>query len=92
MPRSEFDLAICLLLDFKAPELAIPWLNRFIKHANGWMLYRASAMLIDISNRLNDNLWMMYSLICLRRSAWRQFKPAKEALNKIKNLEPRYDA
>ena len=50
-----------MIFDFDIKELAFPWFDKFIKHANGEMLYKASAMLSQIAKLENDSIYDVYS-------------------------------
>ena len=60
-------------------EKAEEWWNKFFYHATGFGLWRASNVFAHFGGHYQE-----WSMRCLRRSAWKQFKLAKMKLSSLK--------
>lgn len=76
-PLGELLLCHHRLIHEGDKEMAAELFERFIKHANGPMLWGASCDFAYLSDYLRDDDLIEWSLRCLKRSAWRQFPIAK---------------
>ena len=83
-PRAMFDYGLFLLINKEIKEDAILWFNRHLKVCNGYGLWRASGIFAQLFDEYQDLDWYEWSIKCLRRSAWRQFKLAKKMLKDMK--------
>lgn len=78
-PLGEFQLGIYYLLHENDENAAEEWWNKFFYHSNGFGLWKASAIFAYLGDQYYE-----WSMRCLRRSAWRQFKLAKMMLKEMK--------
>ncbi len=79
VPLGEFDYGLYYLLMQNDEKTAEEWWSKFFYHSNGFGLWKAS----DIFAYLGDQYYD-WSIRCLRRSAWRQFKLSKMMLADMK--------
>lgn len=79
VPLGEFDYGLYYLLVINDEKTAEEWWNRFFYHSNGYGLWRASGIFAYLGDQYYD-----WSMKCLCRSAWRQFKLSKLMLSEIK--------
>ena len=79
VPLGEFDYGLYYLLVMNDEKTAEEWWNRFFYHSNGYGLWRASGIFAYLGDQYYD-----WSMKCLRRSAWRQFKLSKMMLSEMK--------
>ena len=78
-PLGEFDYGLYYLLFENDEKTAEEWWNKFFYHCNGFGLWKASGILAYLGDQYYE-----WSMKCLRRSAWRQFKLSKMMLNDMK--------
>ena len=78
-PRPELLYGIYLFLGLNDLKTAEEWWEKFIKHANGLILFEASGIFAYLGDEFYE-----WSMRCLRRSAWRQFPIAKRMLKQMK--------
>ena len=78
-PLSEFICGLYYLLNENDEKTAEEWWNRFFYHCNGFGLWKASGIFAYLGDQ-----YYGWSMKCLRRSAWRQFKLSKMMLNDMK--------
>ena len=67
------------LLFEKDEKTAEEWWNKFFYRSNGYGLWKASGIFAYLGDEYHE-----WSMKCLRRSAWRQFKVAKMMLKDTK--------
>ena len=79
VPLGEFDYGLYFLLSLNDEKTAEEWWNKFFYHSNGYGLWKASGVFAYLGDQYYD-----WSMRCLRRSAWRQFKLSKMMLADMK--------
>lgn len=79
MPLGEFDYGLYYLLVQNDEKTAEEWWSKFFYHSNGFGLWTASSIFAYLGDQYYD-----WSMRCLRRSAWRQFKLSKMMLADMK--------
>ena len=79
VPLGEFDYGLYYLLFKKDEKTAEEWWNKFFFHSNGFGLWKASGIFAYLGDEYYE-----WSMKCLRRSAWRQFKLSKMMLRDMK--------
>ena len=79
VPLGEFDYGLYFLLSLNDEKTAEEWWNKFFYHSNGYGLWKASGVFAYVGDQYYD-----WSMRCLRRSAWRQFKLSKMMLADMK--------
>lgn len=77
----EFNYGLSYLLKEKDEKTAEEWWNKFFYHYNGIGLWKASGIFAYLGDEYYE-----WSMKCLRRSAWRQFKLSKMMLKEMKAL------
>ena len=85
LPISEFIYGLYFLLSKRNEKAAEEWWNKFFYHANGYALWKASGIFAYLGDEYYE-----WSMKCLRRSAWRQFKLAKMMLKEMKEQPYRF--
>lgn len=84
-PLGEFDYGLYYHL-FEHDEItAEEWWNRFFYHCNGDGLWKASGIFAYLGDEYYE-----WSMKCLRRSAWKQFKLSKLMLKEMKERPFRF--
>ena len=78
-PVAEFQYGLYFFLQENDEKTANEWWNKFFYHSNGFGLWRASGIFAYLGDEFYD-----WSMKCLRRSAWRQFKLSKMMLKEMK--------
>ena len=78
-PLGEFIYGLYYLLNLQDEKTAEEWWTKFFYHSNGEALWKASGIFAFLGDEYYD-----WSMKCLRRSAWRQFKIAKMMLKDMK--------
>ena len=78
-PLGEFDYGLYFCLSLNDEKTAEEWWNKFFYHSNGYGLWKASGVFAYLGDQYYD-----WSMRCLRRSAWRQFKLSKMMLADMK--------
>ncbi len=78
-PLSEFHYGLYFLLIEKEEKTAEEWWNKSFYHCNGFGLWRMSGIFAYLGDEYYE-----WSMKCLRRSAWRQFKLSKMMLKEMK--------
>ena len=78
-PLGEFLYGLYYLLNLQDEKTAEEWWSKFFYHSNGEALWKASGIFAFLGDEYFD-----WSMKCLRRSAWRQFKIAKMMLKDMK--------
>ena len=78
-PLGEFDYGLYYLLFENNEKKAEEWWNKFFYHSNGFGLWKASGIFAYLGDQYYE-----WSMKCLRRSAWRQFKLSKMMLKDMK--------
>ena len=78
-PLGEFDYGLYYLLFENDENTAEEWWNKFFYHCNGFGLWKASCIFAYLGDQYYE-----WSMKCLRRSAWRQFKLSKMMLKDMK--------
>lgn len=79
VPLGEFDYGLYYLLVQNDEKTAEEWWSKFFYHSNGFGLWKASGIFAYLGDQYYD-----WSMRCLRRSAWRQFKLSKMMLAYMK--------
>ncbi len=79
VPLGEFDYGLYYLLVQNDEKTAEEWWSKFFYHSNGFGLWKASGIFAYLGDQYYD-----WSMRCLRRSAWRQFKLSKMMLADMK--------
>lgn len=79
IPLGEFDYGLYFLLMMNDEKTAEEWWTKFFYHSNGYGLWKASGVFAYLGDQYYD-----WSMRCLRRSAWRQFKLSKMMLADMK--------
>ena len=79
VPLGEFDYGLYYLLVQNDEKTAKEWWSKFFYHSNGFGLWKASGIFAYLGDQYYD-----WSMRCLRRSAWRQFKLSKMMLADMK--------
>lgn len=79
VPLCEFVYGLYYLLVQNDERNAEEWWSKFFYHSNGFVLWNASGIFDYLGDQYYD-----WSLRCLRRSAWRQFKLSKMMLADMK--------
>lgn len=79
VPLIEFDYGLYYLLVQNNEKTAEEWWSKFFYHSNGFGLWKASRIFAYLGDQYYD-----WSMRCLRRSAWRQFKLSKMMLADMK--------
>ena len=74
-----FLYGLYYLLNLQDEKTAEEWWSKFFYHSNGEALWKASGIFGLLGDEYFD-----WSMKCLRRSAWRQFKIAKMMLKDMK--------
>ena len=78
-PLAEFIYGLYYLLNQNDEKTAEEWWNKFFYHSNGFGLWKASGIFAYLGDQYYE-----WSMKCLRRSAWRQFKISKMMLKDMK--------
>lgn len=78
-PLAEFIYGLYYLLNQNDEKKAEEWWNKFFYHSNGFGLWKASGIFAYLGDQ-----YFEWSMKCLRRSAWRQFKLSKMMLKDMK--------
>ena len=78
-PLGQFNYGLYFLLFVKDEKTAEEWWNKFFYHSNGYGLWKASGIFAYLGDEYYE-----WSMKCLRRSAWRQFKIIKMMLKNMK--------
>ena len=79
VPLGEFDYGLYYLLVKNDEKNAEEWWSKFFYHSNGFGLWKASGIFAYLGDQYYD-----WSMRCLQRSAWRQFKLSKMILSDMK--------
>ncbi len=79
VPLGEFDYGLYYLLVQNDEKTAKEWCSKVFYHSNGFGLWKASGIFAYLGDQYYD-----WSMRCLRRSAWRQFKLSKMMLADMK--------
>ena len=85
VPILEFSYGLYFLLFESDEKTAEVWWNKFFYHSNWLGLWKASGIFAYLGDEYYD-----WSMKCLRRSAWRQFKLAKMMLKTMKEKPYRF--
>lgn len=78
-PLGQFNYGLYYLLYENDEKTAEEWWNKFFYHCNGIGLWEASGIFAYLGDEYYE-----WSMKCLRRSAWRQFKLSKMMLKEMK--------
>ena len=78
-PLGQFNYGLYYLLFEKDEKTAEEWWNKFFYRSNGYGLWKASGIFAYLGDEYYE-----WSMKCLKRSAWRQFKIAKMMLKDMK--------
>lgn len=78
-PLCQFVYGLFFLLNDNDEGSAEEWWNKFFYHANGYALWKASGIFAYLGDEYYE-----WSMKCLRRSAWMQFKLSKMMLKEMK--------
>ena len=78
-PLGQFIYGLYYLLFEKDEKTAEVWWNKFFYRSNGYGLWKASGIFAYLGDEYYE-----WSMKCLKRSAWRQFKIAKMMLKDMK--------
>lgn len=79
VPLGEFNYGLYYLLFEHDEKTAEEWWTKFFYHSNGFGLWKASGIFAYLGDEYYE-----WSMKCLRRSAWRQFKLSKMMLKDMK--------
>ena len=79
VPLGEFSYGLYYLLYEQDEKTAEEWWNKFFYNSNGFGLWKASGIFAYLGEQYYE-----WSMKCLRRSAWRQFKLSKMMLKDMK--------
>ena len=85
VPLGEFDYGLYYLLMENDEKTAEEWWTKFFYHSNGFGLWLASGIFAYLGDQYYE-----WSMRCLRRSAWRQFKLSKMMLADMKKKPYRF--
>lgn len=78
-PLAEFNYGLYYLLMENDEKTAEEWWNKSFYHCNGFGLWKMSGIFAYLGDEYYE-----WSMKCLRRSAWRQFKLSKMMLKEMK--------
>ncbi len=79
VPLCEFNYGLYYLLFERDEKKAEEWWIKFFYHSNGFGLWKASGIFACLGDEYYE-----WSMKCLRRSAWKQFKLSKMMLRDMK--------